>query len=143
MTIVQDAAFPGLSTALDPERMRALLTDSALGDGLAIEAVRVSQVHYRPSKRCTVLYDVKFRPADGGRSYTRLVKGELTAAGASPADVPADRCNTSIARGRRRGVQARKRRNRGPRDACRARRRRVHDRPTGQREETCRHASAW
>ena len=92
MTVVQDSAFPGLAMALDPERMRALLTDSALGtgNGLAIEAVRVSQVHYRPSKRCTVLYDVKFRPADGGHSYTRLVKGELTAAGALPADVPAD-----------------------------------------------------
>ncbi|HEU4419489.1 MAG TPA: aminoglycoside phosphotransferase family protein, partial [Planctomycetota bacterium] len=92
MKVVQDSTFPGLAAALDPERMRALLTDSALGisDGLAIEAVRISQVHYRPSRRCTVLYDVKFRAADGGRSCTRLVAGELTARGAQPADVPAD-----------------------------------------------------
>ena len=92
MNVVQDSTFPGLAQALDPDRMRALLTDSALGtsDGLAIETVRISQVHYRPNKRCTVLYDVKFRPADGGRSCTQLVAGELTARGGQPADVPAD-----------------------------------------------------
>jgi aminoglycoside phosphotransferase (APT) family kinase protein len=92
MNVVQDSTFPGLAAALDPDRMRAVLSDSALGtsDGLAIEAVRIEQVHYRPNKRCTVLYDVKFRPADGGRSCTQLVAGELTAHGAQPADVPAD-----------------------------------------------------
>jgi hypothetical protein len=92
MNVVEDAIFPGLAAALDPDRMRALLTDSALGtsDGFAIEAVRISQVHYRPNQRCTLLYDVKFRPADGGRSCTQLVKGELTARGERTADPPAD-----------------------------------------------------
>ena len=81
----QDPALPGLSTALDPRRMRAALV-SALSEYQGAErellSVRARPLRYRPGKRCTMRFDLLERTADGalrrrtlyGKAYHQLNK---------------------------------------------------------------------
>jgi Ser/Thr protein kinase RdoA (MazF antagonist) len=83
---LQDPAFPGLPLALDPGQMGALLRETLpeCREGLQIERVSLLQVQYHPQRRCSILYALKLRPPDGGRSLTQWLTAELLPQGGSP-----------------------------------------------------------
>jgi aminoglycoside phosphotransferase (APT) family kinase protein len=60
----EDAALPGLATALDPAAVRLRLEEAA---GAEVERCRVVPVRYRPEQRCVVRFDLA--TASGPRTY--------------------------------------------------------------------------
>ena len=75
----QDPALPGLSTALDPQRMRAALI-AALpeyqGGAHELLSVRAKPLRYRPGKRCTMRFDLLERDVAGGKLHKRTLYGK-------------------------------------------------------------------
>ncbi|HVS16645.1 MAG TPA: phosphotransferase [Thermoanaerobaculia bacterium] len=79
-------AFPGLPLALDPDGLRGLLSETLpeCREGLGIERVSILNVQYHPQQRCSVLYALKLRRREGGRSLVQWLTAELLPAGDSP-----------------------------------------------------------
>lgn len=70
MNELTDSALPGLSHALEPacllERLRySWATDLQSPDLMSLSVLKVQ---YKPRKRCSILYSLKYRPRPGGRS---------------------------------------------------------------------------
>ncbi|HVS62047.1 MAG TPA: phosphotransferase [Thermoanaerobaculia bacterium] len=86
MRRLQDPAFPGLPVALDPDGLGALLSETLpeCREGLGIERASILNVQYHPQQRCSVLYALKLRRREGGRSRVQWLTAELLPAGDSP-----------------------------------------------------------
>ncbi len=68
----QDAALPGLGTALDGGAVANLLTGNLPADQaskVGILACRPSYIRYKPGTNATILYDVRLRDRDSGEVF--------------------------------------------------------------------------
>ena len=76
----EDPALPGLVTALDPQRMARVLTETLpeCDSGAArVLRCRVMPLRYRPGKRCTVHLEVWLRNTETGVITRRMMFGKL------------------------------------------------------------------
>jgi aminoglycoside phosphotransferase (APT) family kinase protein len=92
MRRIHDPSIPGLAEALDVEQvldqLRAALPECR--NGLNAERVRIYDVQYKPRERCTILYAVKFRRPETGRSETQWLSAVLLPDGEPPVVPPDD-----------------------------------------------------
>ena len=91
MRRIHDPSIQGLAEALDVEQvlgqLRVALPECR--NGLDAERVRIYDVQYKPRERCTILYAVKFRRPETGRSETQWLSAILLPDGEPPV-VPPD-----------------------------------------------------
>ena len=84
---LQDPVLPGVAIAFDVERMRDRMRESLpeCRNGLGLERVRIDDVQYKPRESCVILYNVKFRHPDSGRSEAQMLSAVLVPDGRWPA----------------------------------------------------------
>ena len=87
---ITDPCFPDLATALDPERIAAVLQDAmvGLGSNHEILAAKISDVNYDPGQRCNLLLKLKVRKAGGGRTRRQMMTARLLKTGEDEPDGP-------------------------------------------------------
>lgn len=83
---VRDPVFPRLEAALDAAVVRDELRNELpeCAAGLGVEEVKIYNVQYTPGTSCKILYSVKFRRPDTGRSETLLLSAVLLPDGRQP-----------------------------------------------------------
>ena len=77
MTRLSDTALPGLAIALEVDAFLELMRQALpeCDDELMLVEARIDGVHYRPGQSCNIIYKVKFRDVESGRTVSQLLSG--------------------------------------------------------------------
>ena len=92
MNALLDPVLPGVAAALDVDAVRDELQDAVpeCRGALRVEEVKIDHVQYKPRESCVILYAVKFRSTETGRSDSQLLSAVLLRDGSSPIPPPDD-----------------------------------------------------